>query len=305
MVVASLFFNAEAHPTQKLAQPTNPIASGQSSRLTSNASFAIGLNYFNKQDYLKALEALKTSAEQGNSDAQYLLGIMYLEAIGLPQNNALAMTWLEESAMRGNTSAQLMLGLLLHKKNPKSTKALFWISEAAQFSNPIAQFAMGDIYRFGLLGKTPNRYTAFDWYKKAAQHIPEAMYNVALYEIQIYGLPFNSNIFELLGKAHNLGHERSLALQSATKVLRNQTFEYESVLEQNNISVGLSKTKDWFLTSIANKYSIEQNSIGLMHENGSILIKNLKLAKEWYGIACDNGLQEGCDNYRKLNEMGI
>jgi hypothetical protein len=28
------------------------------------------------------------------------------------------------------------------------------------------------------------------------------------------------------------------------------------------------------------------------------------IAKEWYGQACDNGSQQGCDNYRELNQAG-
>ena len=32
--------------------------------------------------------------------------------------------------------------------------------------------------------------------------------------------------------------------------------------------------------------------------------QNKKTAKEYYGKACDFGCQEGCDEYRKLNERG-
>ncbi len=27
-------------------------------------------------------------------------------------------------------------------------------------------------------------------------------------------------------------------------------------------------------------------------------------AKEWFGKACDNGAQMGCDRYKRLNEQG-
>jgi TPR repeat protein len=29
-----------------------------------------------------------------------------------------------------------------------------------------------------------------------------------------------------------------------------------------------------------------------------------KIAKEWFGKACDGGYQKGCDNYKILNQQG-
>lgn len=31
---------------------------------------------------------------------------------------------------------------------------------------------------------------------------------------------------------------------------------------------------------------------------------DISIAKEWFGKACDDGDQKGCDNYRQLNEQG-
>ena len=41
-----------------------------------------------------------------------------------------------------------------------------------------------------------------------------------------------------------------------------------------------------------------------MYEEGQGIPKNRKFAKEWYKKACDNGLQQGCDAYRELNQAG-
>nr|WP_314734839.1 Sel1 repeat protein [uncultured Campylobacter sp.] len=38
--------------------------------------------------------------------------------------------------------------------------------------------------------------------------------------------------------------------------------------------------------------------------NGQGIGQNFSTAKEYYGKACDLGLQLGCDDYRKLNEKG-
>jgi len=42
----------------------------------------------------------------------------------------------------------------------------------------------------------------------------------------------------------------------------------------------------------------------MIYKNGLGVRQDLGIAKEWYGKACDNGEQEGCDEYRKLNERG-
>lgn len=44
--------------------------------------------------------------------------------------------------------------------------------------------------------------------------------------------------------------------------------------------------------------------LGVMYANGRGVRQNKITAKEWYGKACDNGNQKGCDAYRELNEAG-
>ena len=41
--------------------------------------------------------------------------------------------------------------------------------------------------------------------------------------------------------------------------------------------------------------------IGALYFDGKGLRQNKATAKEWFGKACDNGSQIGCDEYRKLN----
>lgn len=46
-------------------------------------------------------------------------------------------------------------------------------------------------------------------------------------------------------------------------------------------------------------------NLGVMYINGEGGgLQNMKTAKEWFGKACDRGLQLGCDAYRELNEAG-
>jgi len=60
------------------------------------------------------------------------------------------------------------------------------------------------------------------------------------------------------------------------------------------------------LEKLANNGNVEvQNKLGLMYTNGDGVKQDDKKAKEWFSKACDGGLQNACDNYKKLNEQGI
>ena len=47
-----------------------------------------------------------------------------------------------------------------------------------------------------------------------------------------------------------------------------------------------------------------QNNLGAMYANGHGVRRNFHLSKEWFGKACDGGVQEGCNQYRYLNQKG-
>ena len=51
-------------------------------------------------------------------------------------------------------------------------------------------------------------------------------------------------------------------------------------------------------------FAAAQYNLGVMYDNGQGVRQNYKIAKEWFSKACDNGIQLGCDAYRKLNQQG-
>ena len=59
-----------------------------------------------------ALSIWTPLAEQGNAEAQYMLGLIYFNGRYVPKDNAVAAHWLELSAAQGNTDAELLLGVL-------------------------------------------------------------------------------------------------------------------------------------------------------------------------------------------------
>ncbi|HAR33023.1 MAG TPA: hypothetical protein DCR95_02740, partial [Desulfobacter sp.] len=65
--------------------------------------------YFYKRDYNKSY---KNAAEQGNANAQYILGVMYEKGKDVPQDFKEAVKWYKLAAEQGVAQAQFNMGML-------------------------------------------------------------------------------------------------------------------------------------------------------------------------------------------------
>jgi TPR repeat protein len=86
------------------------------------------------QNASEALKALREDAEQGDPNAQYLLGLVYNSGAGAPQDFAAAATWYRKAADKGHAGAQFYLGLLYASGRgvpPDLVQAHMWLSLAA------------------------------------------------------------------------------------------------------------------------------------------------------------------------------
>ena len=85
-------------------------------------------------DYAMALRLLRPLAEQGHVDAQNLLGIMYREGHGVPQDQVEAANWFRLAAEQGYAEAQFALGVIYHSDLGvplDDVQAFMWFSLAA------------------------------------------------------------------------------------------------------------------------------------------------------------------------------
>ena len=71
-----------------------------------------GLTAYKAGDYVSALQEWKPLAEQGNSSAQYKLGVMYKSGKGVPLDYITAVRWYHLAAVQGNAFAQSNLGFM-------------------------------------------------------------------------------------------------------------------------------------------------------------------------------------------------
>jgi uncharacterized protein len=125
-------------------------------------------------DYGKAGEVWRISAEQGDADAQFLLGNLYDEGRGVPQDYSEAIRWYRLSADQGHAPAQNNLAEIYRKGSgvPKDVgEAVKWFTQAAEHGYAPAQANLGAMYGLGLgygPDGAPDRIRAYKWLSLAA-----------------------------------------------------------------------------------------------------------------------------------------
>ncbi len=88
------------------------------------------------QSYTKGATWYRKSADQGNADAQYALGWLYIRGEGVIQNDAQAVSWWRKAALGGNSSAQFFLAWAYNKGKgvaKNNIEAYAWLSVAVAF----------------------------------------------------------------------------------------------------------------------------------------------------------------------------
>lgn len=109
--------------------------------LTNNAfagQFEDGLAAYNRQDFKVVVTLWRAAGDQGDVNAQYHLGTMYLDGRGVKQDYAEAMKWLHMAADRGQAGAQNRIGVMYRDGlgvEPDDVEAYMWFSLAAAGGN--------------------------------------------------------------------------------------------------------------------------------------------------------------------------
>jgi hypothetical protein len=106
----------------------------------------------------EVFDSLFTSAEQGDANAQYKLGVKYFSGKGAPENNIEATKWLNKAASQGNIKAAIFITQNSNIKDDVKAKDL--IKKAAKQGNEDAKIFLAkknkektrDIIRWIIIG---------------------------------------------------------------------------------------------------------------------------------------------------------
>jgi TPR repeat protein len=131
-----------------------------------------GLKAYNEGGYATALRIFRPLADRGQILAEYLIGLMYANGQGVPQDYAEAMTWHLKAAKQGEAKAQFSVGLMYFKglgTQAKLAEAFEWYRRAAEQGDATAQYNLGAMYDKGEAVKR-DPVTALMFYDLAAIH---------------------------------------------------------------------------------------------------------------------------------------
>ena len=136
--------------------------------------FAIAERYYYgkgaAQDFARAFNWYRKSAEQGFAEAQFSLGIMYENGRGIDKSDIKAASWYRQAAQQDHAGALNNLGCMLHDGriaggDPAVCASFF--RSAAEKGLPAAQYNLSVSYLLGR-GVEKNPAEAFKWCALAA-----------------------------------------------------------------------------------------------------------------------------------------
>ncbi|MBX2867717.1 MAG: SEL1-like repeat protein [Acidiferrobacterales bacterium] len=135
-----------------------------------DSDYALGVEAFADGDFERAANLWLADAYKGSADAQFNVGVLYIEGKGVSIDRGEALFWFEKAAVQGHPEAQYNLGhLLLEEKGDveRIREGIEWWRKSAEQGFAIAQYNYGRAVFYGI-GVDQNRPAAKAWIEKAA-----------------------------------------------------------------------------------------------------------------------------------------
>lgn len=141
---------------------------------------------WDNQKFDKARILFTRSAQLGNAEACYNLGVIHQQGIAVRANSSRATFWFKRAATLGSSKAQFILARLIIAQRRKSNRDIRlvtrWLFKAANQKHPAAMYWLGTLYTMGQGVKVSHAKAAY-WYIKAARagHATAQLHSARLY----------------------------------------------------------------------------------------------------------------------------
>lgn len=273
---------------------------------------------YQRGDYPTALIGFRLLAEQGNVDAQYVLGEMYANGRGTQQDYREAAHWYRKASEQGDADAQFNLGVSYGNGLgvPKDEReAVNWYRKAAEQGHAIAQYYLGVRYDNGR-GVQQDYREAASWYRKSAeQGYADAQYNLGVAYTNGQGVPQDDreavNWYRKSAEQGNASAQFNLGVSYGNgRGVPIDDFEavnwYRKAAEQGHASAqfnlgvrygtnvrGVKKDAreevKWYLKAAEQGHAGAQFNLGMAYESGEGVPQNDREAVNWYRMAAEQG----------------
>jgi TPR repeat protein len=232
-------------------------------------------------DYATALQLVIPLANQGDALAEGLLGALYNDGDGVPQDYAQAAKWFRRAADQGDAASQADLGLLYHDGRgvPQDYReAMKWCRRAADQNYAEAEYTVGMMYDNGQ-GVTKDYAEAIKWFRRAGdQGYVDAQFNVGNMYQHGEGVPKDD---ALAAKWFGRAAEKGDAV-AQDKV---------GVMYMNGQGVPKDDTMaaKWFRRTSDQGDAMAQGMLGNMYLSGRGVPQDYILAYVWFNLSAAAG----------------
>lgn len=266
--------------------------------LATAAGFEDGRKAYQHGDYKRALLLFDQAAWAGDTNAQWLLGQMYLKGRGTRRDPANAASWFYKAATKGHAGAQADLAQLYYRGiglKKDWEQAALWYQQSADQGDVRARTALAALYELGH-GVNQSDSQAKKLYEQSTvQGDAEAMFKLGVFAQ--FGRASNKNINQALGfyrqaadRHHANAHERIGWLQENGL----------AGFEQDWAAAARSYEKSANLGSAWGQYRL-----GKLYEQGRGVPQNSARALQWISLAANrpknNDAPQGAQHlYKRL-----
>lgn len=251
-------------------------------------------NNYTEQPFVKSIIS---KAEQGKATAQTILGIYYIDGLGVEKDKDKGLYWITKAAKQNLGNAQYLLGTLLIQDNDTEkdiSKAIPWIKKSAEQEHVQALTSLALLYLEGeKISKDSSK--AIDLFEQAARQNTECQY--------ILGNIYWDSKF--------IDSNKKLALQWYTTAAENNNINAQNVLgniyldEKSGITQDLHQALLWFTKSAEQGDSSAQYLLARIYMQDEInLVFSDYPSKETIKKMATKNLSEGLKWLTKSAEQG-
>ena len=250
-----------------------------------------------QQDYSEEGIRTRKLAEQGNVDAEFILGFLYEVGHGVPQNYAEAAIWYRKAAEQGDASAQCSLGrAYYHGQGVEQdyAKATVWFRKAADQGNATGQFNLGVLYDEGH-GVPQDSAQAANWYRKSAeQGDVDAQYSLGAHYSDGRGLP----------------QDYAQAAVWYRKAAEQGDADAQSILglfydNGQGVPRDYAQAAIWYRKAADQGDASAQLNLGFLYQIGHGVASDYTQAAIWYRKAAEQGNADAQNNLSALYHVGL
>jgi hypothetical protein len=225
------------------------------------------------------LEKIRAAAQNGDPEAQFLLGVRYAKGQGVPKDTVEAAEWYRKAAEQNLAAAQYALGYCYaygQGVEKDAAEAVKWFRKAAVQNHAAAQYNLGLSYYEGE-GVQRDYAEAVKWFRKAAeQNLAGAQYNLGVCYDKGEGVPKDAaeavKWYRKAAEQHHAAAQCSLGFcyLSGSGVLKN----YAEALK-------------WFRKAAEQNHAEAQFYLGVCYYNGEGVRKDYAEAVKWFRKAAE------------------